>query len=1431
MPIVNKRRTTYGIEGESTLSRLVLSDGFDITSGQAIIKTKFDSFTPETGSLVVQGGGLGVSKNVYIGNELHVLCKNNGVIQLGSYYDTFPSTIQINSHISTDLLPKTDSLNSIGNDSLRWNNLSVNQISNPAGISIFSESTDDSVGVNINKLFLSGPFNILDDAIFQKDVTIHGHTTMNSVNITTDTGDVVISGPGNVHVDAGEFDTHCNSLTLNVTDTVKGVSIATENPGVPFYFGNETSTCTFNGNLVLVRGDLEVQGGTTVIQSQTVTIADKNIVLGVPDNGSTPTDITANGGGLTLEGDTSKYIAWFNPTDSVHPNAWGFSDNIDINPGKFMRSDIIKARTAADGLSICDDASTVLTIKSGKVGLQTASPSISLQVLGEDAIQIPVGSTPQRPDSSIAEFGMIRYSTDYHRFEGFTEGNVWNSLAGCLSIDQQTFITVMADDNLTNNDQIRFFTSGTQVAAFDDKGRLGINQINPVVSLQIEAIDAMRIPVGSVSERPDHSIVGTGMIRFNTDFHWYEGYTDSGVWNPLNGIRSLDGLTYITMLDDDNVTNDAKIRFVSDGIERAVIDSHGNVGFGTTNPVVKLDINGQDAVKIAVGSTQARPDDTIVTQGMIRYNTDLHRFEGFGAGDVWVALGGVVDIEQTTFISVLSDDATMDVHRIRFFTDGNEVAVLDSEGRLGVGDLIPAATLSVAGNAIIGSDYCGNPSLIPPENGMMIQSCLGVALPAYLPLINTVDIAGNICLGADYAGTYNAPDNGLIIQGNTGIGTPGPKSTLDIAGSLTIGNSYAGTFSAPVDGLIVAGYVGIATNNPAVTLDIIGSDAIRIPIGSTASRPDNSDYGMIRYNTMRNRYEGIALTGSLNNGQQSWMSLNSVCNDTGTTFISTHDPEYGISMDEIWFYTSATFDDDTGAAGVAMRVDSHGNVGIGGQPTRALGSIFDINSTQTEQVTIRYDDLNYATFWTGPNGDFRIKNYSSDGIIYGDINLVPAGGDRKVLIGDSTDVYDPSNIPIKLSVLGYIYTSEGIRFPDSSLQTTSATQDSSGNAFGQWFLGDLTAGAKKMWQPIDTTYVAIGTDLPTSKLTVASASGDDPTMNLLELRYSLQKYATFNVDNSGTLNITSGLGQESDILLNPTGNVGVSVDSAAASLHINYDLLLQKNNSPDNTTTTDGLYLRYQSYQNSTPEHGLIASGNNSTASQAPLYISASQLLINPVPDYVGISTTTPQSQLSVGGNVSIGLDYAADYQAPQNGLIVQGCTAIGTFSTSASLEAYSSTQNISIKATQKDQSSFGLVIGNATSSSVSSDGLRVWGNNIGAYFLESFANGLPRSLNIQSSGGAASFGDSITDAQVTITQSSSITSQPVLSLHQSNQSASFAKFTGTAIAGNITKNIVINDANITAATIQGYVKIDISDSGGLFPSNKPLYFPVYTLN
>lgn len=78
-----------------------------------------------------------------------------------------------------------------------------------------------------------------------------------------------------------------------------------------------------------VSGNLTVNGTTTTVNSTTVTIDDKNIELGSVAN---PTDVTADGGGITLKGATDKTINWNSVSSS-----WVSSENFNLASGKVYK--------------------------------------------------------------------------------------------------------------------------------------------------------------------------------------------------------------------------------------------------------------------------------------------------------------------------------------------------------------------------------------------------------------------------------------------------------------------------------------------------------------------------------------------------------------------------------------------------------------------------------------------------------------------------------------------------------------------------------------------------------------------------------------------------------------------------------------------------------------------------------------------------------------------------------------------------------------------------------------------------------------------------------------------------------------------------------------------------------------------------------------
>ena len=87
-----------------------------------------------------------------------------------------------------------------------------------------------------------------------------------------------------------------------------------------------TFTGTVNAAALTLSGDLTVNGTTSTVSSTTITVTDKNIEIGKV---GTPTDTTADGGGITLKGASDKTILWTDSTDS-----WDFNQHVNAATGK-----------------------------------------------------------------------------------------------------------------------------------------------------------------------------------------------------------------------------------------------------------------------------------------------------------------------------------------------------------------------------------------------------------------------------------------------------------------------------------------------------------------------------------------------------------------------------------------------------------------------------------------------------------------------------------------------------------------------------------------------------------------------------------------------------------------------------------------------------------------------------------------------------------------------------------------------------------------------------------------------------------------------------------------------------------------------------------------------------------------------------------------
>ena len=216
---------------------------------------------------------------------------------------------------------------------------------------------------------------------------------------------------------------------------------------------------------------------------------------------------------------------------------------------------------------------------------------------------------------------------------------------------------------------------------------------------------------------------------------------------------------------------------IGTNITRNIVDINGsmivssNIGIGTTNPIVSLEVWSSNAILLPKGSNLSRPEGVT---GYIRYNTETQTFEGFGAGEQWGSLGGVKNVVGDTFITAEYTPGNND-RSLHFYTCNLERLIVNANGNVGIGTTQPLNKLEIVGKAII-TDKLG----------------IGTYLPNY-----SVDISGDINLSGDIRKngtilglsgdslwTSNIDGGIYYTEGNLGIGTHIPMNALDVYGDI-----------------------------------------------------------------------------------------------------------------------------------------------------------------------------------------------------------------------------------------------------------------------------------------------------------------------------------------------------------------------------------------------------------------------------------------------------------------------------------------------------------------------------------------------------------------------------------------------------------------------------------------------------------------------
>lgn len=425
--------------------------------------------------------------------------------------------------------------------------------------------------------------------------------------------------------------------------------------------------------------------------------------------------------------------------------------------------------------------------------------------------------------------------------------------SSAIIVDSSSKIDVLNVDNLTldgntlsstdTNGNVVINPAGTGIISLHANteitgtlavsGGIDFNGQVTAASLNVEDLAANRVVLAGVN----------GEIQDSAEFTYAQG---SGVIDiDITGSLSVDNVDI-------------------NGNDISTTDTNGNLTL-TPNGTGLVVINKTTGLKIASGVDGTRPAAGTVGNGVIRYNETTNRFEGTVSGS-WTGLGGVVDIDQDTYITA---EENSDEDKLRFYTAGAERArvdnlgltVTDGSGTDGVNIL--ADTITINGSTIQGTgtsldgDIVLDPAPAAGNNGgdVIVRGNLQVTGTTTTVNSTVVEIADPvIVLGSDTAndsldrgvtakfttdggstqstaffGWDRGADNNFTFQINSTT-ADAKFANVKLTGAIT---EYDG--AAPTDGQILIG----GTSNGDLQLGTItAGDSITITNGNASIEID-----------------------------------------------------------------------------------------------------------------------------------------------------------------------------------------------------------------------------------------------------------------------------------------------------------------------------------------------------------------------------------------------------------------------------------------------------------------------------------------------------------------------------------------------------------------------------------------------------------------
>jgi len=473
-----------------------------------------------------------------------------------------------------------------------------------------------------------------------------------------------------------------------------------------------------------------------------------------------------------------------------------------------------------------------------------------------------------------------------------TDGFVYATSTGNVGIGVLSPSALLSLQNATNTQPIATFSddTGSELFRFTNGGNFGIGTTSPYEKLSVDgngvftgsltaatstfATTTLSGPlVGTTAEFSNATITSATTTNFYTSiFTALTGAftnftaTNATTTNATTTNLAISGLTQgsVPFVGTNGLISENNSSFFWD-------NTNSRLGIGTTTPASALDIFGTDAIRIPVGTSAQRPGTSLT--GQIRYNSDTAQYEGYN-GSAWIGLGGVIDIDQDTYIAA---EESSDEDFLRFYTAGSERFTIDSSGRVGAGTTSPWAQFSVEGQGgrpgFVVADSSNNTDFVVSESGLV---GIGTSNPS-APLNVVTD-----------SSTPPSSTQGILrFQTNTGVDDRAAK-----IGAVTGASGYV-YFQGIRPGIgndsylvlnPIDGNVGVGDVTPAALFTVGDGDLFQVnDSGAIAAATGITSSGTIQFSGLTaNRLVATDGSSNLTNTISSANLASSVSDETGT---------------------------------------------------------------------------------------------------------------------------------------------------------------------------------------------------------------------------------------------------------------------------------------------------------------------------------------------------------------------------------------------------------------------------------------------------------------------------------------------------------------------------------------------------------------------